>query len=83
MLCVCIAWYHVDHLGPMPEPLFGCVMTTLLFFTDGGDNMAKIQIITAMTMDGFLPTTEESLMQWVLNDAKGFPHTGTSVASTA
>ena len=53
------------------------------FFTDGGDNMAKIQIITAMTMDGFLPTTEESLMQWVLNDAKGFPHTGTSVASTA
>ena len=37
----------------MPEPLFGCVMTTLLL--DGGNDMAKIQIIAAMTMDGFLP----------------------------
>lgn len=25
-------------------------------------------------MDGFLPKTEESLMQWVMNDAKGFPY---------
>ena len=36
--------------------------------------MAKIQIIAAMTMDGFLPKTDESLMQWVMNDAKGFPY---------
>ena len=35
--------------------------------------MAKIQIITAVTMDGFLPTADENLMQWVMNDAKGFP----------
>lgn len=44
------------------------------FFTDGGDDMAKIQIITAVTMDGFLPTADENLMQWVMNDAKGFPY---------
>lgn len=36
--------------------------------------MAKIQIIAAMTMDGFLPKADENLMQWVLNDAKGFPY---------
>ena len=36
--------------------------------------MAKIQIIAAMTMDGFLPKADESLMQWVMNDAKGFPY---------
>ena len=36
--------------------------------------MAKIQIITAVTMDGFLPTADENLMQWVMNDAKGFPY---------
>ena len=35
--------------------------------------MAKIQIITAVTMDGFLPKADENLMQWVMNDAKGFP----------
>ena len=44
------------------------------FFTDRGDDMAKIQIITAVTMDGFLPTADENLMQWVMNDAKGFPY---------
>lgn len=36
--------------------------------------MVKIQIITAMTMDGFLPKAGESLMQWVKNDATGFPY---------
>ena len=36
--------------------------------------MAKIQIITAMTLDGFLPKADENLMQWVLNDSKGFPY---------
>ena len=36
--------------------------------------MAKIQIITAMTMDGFLPKADDGLLQWVMNDAKGFPH---------
>ena len=75
MLMLCL-WHSVvlrTLLGPMPEPLFGCVMTTL-FFTDGGDDMAKIQIITAVTMDGFLPKADENLMQWVLNDSKGFPY---------
>ena len=36
--------------------------------------MAKIQIIAAMTMDGFLPKADETLMQWVMNDTKGFPY---------
>ena len=44
------------------------------FFLNGGNDMAKIQIIAAMTMDGFLPKADESLMQWVMNDAKGFPY---------
>ena len=43
-------------------------------FLDGGNDMAKIQIIAAMTMDGFLPKADENLMQWVLNDDKGFPY---------
>ena len=75
MLMLC-PWHSVvlrTLLRPMPEPLFGCVMTTL-FFTDGGDDMAKIQIITAVTMDGFLPKADENLMQWVMNDTKGFPY---------
>ena len=36
--------------------------------------MAKIQIIAAMTIDGYLPTVDNSLMQWVTSDAKGFPY---------
>ena len=36
--------------------------------------MAKIQIIAAMTIDGYLPTADNSLMQWVTSDAKGFPY---------
>ena len=43
-------------------------------FLNGGNDMAKIQIIAAMTMDGFLPKADENLMQWVLNDSKGFPY---------
>ena len=43
-------------------------------FLDGGNDMAKIQIIAAMTMDGFLPKADENLMQWVMNDTKGFPY---------
>lgn len=36
--------------------------------------MAKVQIITAVTLDGFLPKAEEKLMQWVKNTPKGFPY---------
>ena len=43
-------------------------------FLDGGNDMAKIQIITAMTLDGFLPKADENLMRWVMNDDKGFPY---------
>ena len=75
MLMLC-PWHSValrTLLGPMPEPLFGCVTTTLLFL-DGGNDMAKIQIITAMTLDCFLPKADENLMQWVMTDDKGFPY---------
>ena len=44
------------------------------FFADGGNDMAKIQIIAAMTIDGYLPTADNNLMQWVASDAKGFPY---------
>lgn len=34
--------------------------------------MAKIQVLTAITLDGFLPDTTDALMQWVKTDKKGF-----------
>lgn len=37
--------------------------------------MAKIQIIMAVTLDGFLPRKEETLMQWVRENTRyGFPY---------
>lgn len=35
--------------------------------------MAKVQIITAMTLDGFLPGEDEELFKWVKTDKQGFP----------
>lgn len=35
--------------------------------------MAKVQVVMAATLDGFLPENNENLMQWVKNDKKGFP----------
>ena len=34
--------------------------------------MPRIQAVTAMTLDGFLPDTENMLMRWVMNHRKGF-----------
>lgn len=34
--------------------------------------MPKIQAVTAMTLDGFLPETDNVLMQWVINHRNGF-----------
>ena len=34
--------------------------------------MAKVQIITAMTLDGFLPGEDEELFKWVKTDKRGF-----------
>ena len=36
--------------------------------------MARIQIITAITIDGFLPEPNNQLMQWVRTDSSGFPY---------
>ena len=36
--------------------------------------MPKIQAVTAMTLDGFLPETDNVSMQWVMNHRKGFAH---------
>lgn len=37
--------------------------------------MAKIQIIMALTLDGFLPQKEEALMQWVRENIRhGYPY---------
>ena len=35
--------------------------------------MAKVQVIMAATLDGFLPETNERLTQWVRTDKRGFP----------
>lgn len=34
--------------------------------------MPKIQAVTAMTLDGFLPDTADMSMRWVMNHRKGF-----------
>lgn len=37
--------------------------------------MAKIQVIMALTLDGFLPHENETLMRWVRENRRyGFPH---------
>lgn len=36
--------------------------------------MARIQVITAMTLDGFLPEKDEKLLRWVQTDKRGFPY---------
>ena len=36
--------------------------------------MARIQIITAITIDGFLPESNNLLLQWVKTDSNGFPY---------
>lgn len=45
--------------------------TTASFFRRTG--MARIQIITAVTLDGYLPDPNEELLQWVKTDSQGFP----------
>lgn len=35
--------------------------------------MATIQIITAVTLDGYLSGEDEELLQWVRTDRQGFP----------
>ena len=34
--------------------------------------MSKIQAVTVMTLDGFLPETDNVLTQWAMNHKKGF-----------
>lgn len=36
--------------------------------------MPKIQAVTVMTLDGFLPKPNDVLTQWVMNHRKGFVH---------
>lgn len=35
--------------------------------------MARIQVVTAMTLDGFLSETAGALVSWIRNDRRGFP----------
>lgn len=34
--------------------------------------MARIRVVTAITLDGFLPGTAEALVSWIRNDRRGF-----------
>ena len=36
--------------------------------------MAKVRIVTAMTLDGFLPEADGKFMHWVKTSSKGFPY---------
>ena len=36
--------------------------------------MAKIQAVIAMTLNGFLPETADTLMSWIRTDKQGFPY---------
>ena len=35
--------------------------------------MARIQVVTAITLDGFLPEPAGAHVSWVRNDRRGFP----------
>lgn len=35
--------------------------------------MARIQVVTAITLDGFLPETAGALASWIRNDRRGLP----------
>ncbi|RGI73721.1 hypothetical protein DXD90_15085 [Bacteroides uniformis] len=44
-----------------------------MLFSDKG--MARIRIVMAITLDGFLPKQEEKFMQWLMEEPrKGFPY---------
>lgn len=58
----------------LPEPLSGTVWVSRFFIFYKNRGMAKVRIVMAMTLDGFLPEDNENLMQWVKTDKKGFPH---------
>jgi hypothetical protein len=53
------------------------VYCTLLFYgfrlKKRMEVMARIQVVTAMTLDGFLPEPAGTLVSWVRNDRRGFP----------
>ena len=61
-------------LTVLPEPLSECVIATLSFCGNGKTDMAKVQIVTVMTLDGFLPEADGKFMQWVRTSSKGFPY---------
>ena len=36
--------------------------------------MAKLQVLIAMTLNGFVPARNDSLLQWIQNSDDGFPY---------
>lgn len=36
--------------------------------------MSRIQVVTAITLNGFLPETADTLMSWIRTDKQGFPY---------
>lgn len=36
--------------------------------------MAKLQVLIAMTLNGSVPTRDDSLLQWIQNNNDGFPY---------
>ena len=60
---------QVSVLGFVRASVRNSVSFTLLFITDRG--MAKVQIVFAMTIDGYFPD-DDRLMEWIREDRNGF-----------
>ena len=64
--------YAFLFIFDFPNPLLKHILQFhASFFRRTG--MARIQIITAVTLDGYLPDPNEELLQWVKTDSQGFP----------
>ena len=60
---------QVSVLGFVRASVRNSVSFTLLFIT--GRGMAKVQIVFAMTIDGYFPD-DDRLMEWIREDRNGF-----------
>ena len=67
-----IAWAHVNFYNGFDQNPYLKLHGFHAFSVLGG--MAKIRLVMAMTLDGFLPDGNDPLMQWVKTSRHGFPY---------
>lgn len=68
-----IAWAHASFCIGLCQSLHPKQREFHAFILNNDRGMATIQIITAMTLDGFLSDKDDELLQWVRTDRQGFP----------